>query len=96
MGRKLCSMFIDSGCINVTGYASCDAKGTKGSLESTTNYLASELTDTPFGRSIIDKKLTTPNEIKKFQKAYKSLTYESGAFISFTWGEAMGYKNKQI
>ena len=92
MGRKLRSIFIESGFVNVTGYASCDAKGTKESLESVINYLTSELVDTPFGKNLIKENLTNSDEIKELQRAYKSLTYESGAFISFTWGEAIGYK----
>lgn len=92
IGRKLRSLFVEIGCKKAIAFSTSEPKGELESLQAITEYLASEFTDTPFGKELVDKKIVSEKEIKVYQQAYRDFAKNPGAFMMFTWCQAIGYK----
>jgi len=92
LGRKLKRLFIESGCSKAIGFSTSEARGDLKSLQEITEYLANELSDTPWGQELVKQNFVTKEKIKYYQDAYRKFAQNSGAFMVFNWCEAIGFK----
>jgi hypothetical protein len=92
IGRTHRKLLLDSGLTNIVANPSCETMGNPEKLQLISDYLAAQWKTAPFAKLVKDKGWATEKQICEFQRVLQNFPQQEGAFRSWTWCHAIGYK----
>jgi ubiquinone/menaquinone biosynthesis C-methylase UbiE len=93
LARKLRHLFLKAGIMDSFFSASNTVVAKDDYIQMASNYLASEMGDSIFVKKIIDNRIASSERILEYQNAWHAFKDMPGAFLQYTWIEALGYKS---